>query len=92
MSGENHREMTVDELPAKFRPMSAWSYFWHTILFSIPVVGLVFLIIFALGGTGNVNKRSFARSYFCIYIVFAIVVLILLFTGSLAALSTALFH
>ena len=73
MSGENHREMTVDELPAKFRPMSAWSYFWHTILLSIPVVGLVFLIIFAVGGTGNVNKRSFARSYFCIYIVFAIV-------------------
>lgn len=92
MSGENHREMTVDELPEKFRPMSAWSYFWHTILFSIPVVGLVFLIIFAVGGTGNVNKRSFARSYFCIYIVLAIVVLILLFTGSLAALSTALFH
>lgn len=92
MSGENHREMTIDELPAKFRPMSAWSYFWHTILFSIPVVGLVFLIIYAVGGTGNVNKRSFARSYFCIYIILAIVVLILLFTGSLAALSTALFH
>ncbi len=88
MSTANHREMTIDELPAKFKPMSAWSYFWHTILFSIPVVGIVFLIIYAIGGTANINKRSFARSYFCVYILMAIVALVLIFTGALSSLAT----
>ncbi len=69
-------EITKDNLPAKFEPMGAWSYFWHQILFCIPVVGFVFLIVFAVGGTRNINKRNFARSYFCGLIIVAIIVVI----------------
>lgn len=52
-------------LPLELMPMSAWSYFGHSILFNIPIAGVIILIVFACGGTRNVNKRSFARSYFC---------------------------
>lgn len=52
-------------LPPELMPMSAWSYFRHSILFNIPIAGVIILIVFACGGTRNINKRSFARSYFC---------------------------
>lgn len=70
------QEITADQLPAKFKPMGAWSYFGHSLLFSIPMVGFVFLIVFALGGTKNINKRNYARSYFCGLLLVAIIAII----------------
>ncbi|MGN0453109.1 MAG: hypothetical protein ACI4GZ_04830 [Ruminococcus sp.] len=69
---------SADQLPAKFKPMGAWSYFGHSILFSIPVVGFIFLIVYAVGGTSNINKRNYARSYFCVYLLLAIIAIVLL--------------
>ncbi len=83
----DNTEITVDQLPAKFKPMGAWSYFGHSILFSIPIVGLILLIIFATGGARNINKRNYARSYFCglaIFAVIAIVVVVLLLVFGVA--------
>lgn len=71
-------EITEDQLPEKFKPMGAWSYFGHQLLFSIPVVGLILLIVFAVGGTENINKRNFARSYFCTLLLGAIIGIIVL--------------
>lgn len=71
-------EITEDTLPAKFKPMGAWSYFGHSLLFSIPIVGFILLIVFALGGTKNINKRNYARSFFCGYILVAIIAIITL--------------
>ncbi len=73
-------EMTEDELPEKFRPLGAWSYFWLSVLFSVPVVGFIFLIIFSFND-GNRNRRSFARSYWCALLIvgiFAIIAAIIL--------------
>lgn len=50
----------------------------YQILFSIPCVGFIALLIFAFGGTKNVNLKNFARSYFCFTII--LVVLVVLFT------------
>ena len=55
-----------------------WGYFGYQILFSIPCVGFIALLIFAFGGTKNVNLKNFARSYFCFTII--LVVLVVLFT------------
>lgn len=62
----------ISRLPEKYRPLSAWAYWGLTLLFSVPVVGFIFLIIFALNGS-NINRRSFARSYFCVLILAAII-------------------
>lgn len=73
------------------KPLSPWSYLGLEILYSIPIVGLVFLIIHAIGAQ-NINKKNFARSYFCFVILILIIVgVILLITGGVAGI-TALFN
>jgi len=69
----------------KFEPMSPWGYFWLSVLYTIPIVGLVFLIIFSIS-SANINRRSFSRSFFCSYVLLLIILLILFLTGGLAAL------
>jgi len=61
--------------PERFRPLSPWAYFGYTILFSIPVVGLICLIVFSLSDT-NINRRNFARSYFCALVLLLILILL----------------
>ena len=72
-----------------YKPLTAWNYFWLEILFSIPIVGFVFLIVFSFS-PANINRRSFARSYFCSFIVVAVIIAILFATGLLGTMLTYL--
>ena len=56
-------------IPEEYKPISMWGYFGYELLFSIPCVGFILLLVFAFGGTKNVNLRNFARSYFCYMII-----------------------
>lgn len=79
----NHLETEeIVKLPEKYRPLGAWAYFGYSLLFSIPILGFIFLVIFSISGS-NINRRSFARSYFCIYIVIIIIAVILIFAVGL---------
>ena len=72
----------IRELPSKYKPIGAWGYFGLNILFSLPVIGLICLIVFACSSK-NIVRRSYARSFFCgliIAVVILAVVLILAFT------------
>lgn len=74
----NRREKDeIDRLPEKYRPIGAWGYFGYTILFSLPIIGQICLLIFALSGS-NINRRSFARMYFCGFFLALIIVVIAL--------------
>lgn len=64
----------------QFRPLSPWAYFGYTILFSIPIVGFVFLIIYSVNDS-NINRRNFARSYWCVFVIAVIAVVIMAVTG-----------
>jgi hypothetical protein len=83
------REITEDQLPARFRPLGAWAYFGYGLLFAIPIVGFIFLIIFSCS-SANINRRNYARSYWCVLvlaaIIFGIVLLIAAATGGIASL------
>ncbi len=57
--------------PEEYRPLGAWAYFGYSILFSIPVIGLIVNLIFCFGN-GNVNLRNYARSVWCAYLFAAI--------------------
>ncbi len=74
-------------LPEKYRPLGAWAYFWYSVLYAVPLVGFIFLIVFSLSDA-NINRRSFSRSYFCIYVILAVVFMVLLATGTVAALGS----
>lgn len=71
----------INNIPEKYRPISMWGYFGYQVLFSIPVVGFIFLVVYALGGTKNVNKRNFARSYFCYLLILIVIMAVMVATG-----------
>ena len=75
-------------IPPEYKPLGMWAYFGFELLFAIPVVGIILLIVFACGGTSNINLKNFARSYFCGLLislaVLLVVVIILAATGGLA--------
>lgn len=78
------------QIPEDHKPISAWGYLGYTLLYCIPVVGLICLLIFGFGGTKNINVRNYARSYGIIYLISAIlavlyIVLIVVLFGSLVA-------
>ena len=70
----------IAKLPPQYRPLSAWAYFGYTILFSIPVIGLIMLIIMSFS-KANINRRSFARSYFCFLLLMIILIILAVVLG-----------
>ena len=62
---------SYDHIPHEYRPISMWGYFGYTILFCIPILGLILALVWSFGA-GNVNLRNFARSQFCVLILVAI--------------------
>ncbi len=76
--------VTPQNLPPQYRPLGAWAYFGLMLLYSVPIVGLVFMIIFAFS-KGNINRRSFTRGMwipvFIALAVFLVLVIIALVTG-----------
>lgn len=79
--------MDNSNIPSQYKPISAWGYFGYNILFSIPIVGFICLIIFSFDSS-NINRRSYARSFFIIYLLIAIALgIIFAFAGSVSFLS-----
>ena len=64
----------------EYKPISAWGYFGYNILFNIPVVGFILLITFSFDNS-NINRRNYARSFFCIYLLFAIIIVVAIVFG-----------
>ena len=63
-----YQPVSPEMLPPQYRPLSAWAYFGYSVLFSIPLVGFVCLIIFSFNDS-NINRRSYARSYWIVFIL-----------------------
>lgn len=85
----NIEKNEIASLPEKYRPIGAWAYFGLSILYSVPIIGFIFLIIHSLS-SANVNRRSFARSFFCIVVICLIIAGITALCGGFAAGLTAL--
>lgn len=74
------------KIPEENRPLSPWAYFGLQLLFAIPVVGFVFLIVFSCSGA-NINRRNFARSYWCGLLIAAIAVIVMVLFALLFGMS-----
>ncbi len=73
------------EIPQENRALSPWAYFGYSLLFSIPVIGWIFLIVFSFAPK-NVNLKNFTRSYWLwaiVLLAIALIALILIMTGVL---------
>ena len=69
-------DMRDKNIPYEYEPISMWGYFGYEILFSIPIIGFIVLLVYAFGGTRNINLRNFSRSYFCLFIIAMIIFII----------------
>ena len=74
---KNCSDCNEETLPEKFKPLSPRGYLGYQLLFGIPFIGLVFLILFSFDDS-NINRRNLARSYWCCYLVAAIICIVFL--------------
>lgn len=72
-------------IPEDYKPISMWGYFGYELLFAIPLVGFILILVFSFGGTRNKNLKNFARSFFCVWIIAVVLIVILLITGFFGA-------
>ena len=79
-----------NNVPDKYQPISMWGYFGYELLFAIPVIGFIVLLVFAFGGTANVHVKNFARSKFCVFIIWAIMIAVLALCGGMGVFLEAL--
>ena len=80
-SNVNYSNTRNDNIPNEYKPLSPWAYVGYNFLFSIPIAGFIMMIIFAFDSS-NINRRNYARSFFCamlIGIIVSIIILILVF-------------
>ncbi len=74
---------------SQLEPLSPWAYFGLSILFALPVIGFIFLIVFSVSND-NINRRNYARSFWCALIIALALSLVLfiiaLVTGGLSTL------
>ena len=73
-----------NSLPAQYRPLSPWAYFGYSLLFAIPIVGFILLIVFSFSDE-NINRRNYARSFWCALLLAVIIIVVLAVTGLLGA-------
>ena len=59
----------------KYKLLSPWAYVGYNFLFAIPVIGFILLLVFCFSD-GNLNRRNYARSFFC-SLVIGIIIFIL---------------
>ena len=60
-----------------YAPLSPWAYIGYSILFAIPVIGLIIAAFLAFSNA-NINRRNYARAFW-LGILIAIVLGILLY-------------
>lgn len=70
----------------QYRLLSPWAYVGYGILFTLPVIGWILAIVFALNDD-KLNRRNFARGYWCGMLVAVIVVVILSIVGMVMGVS-----
>ena len=72
--------ISLEDLPPELKPMCAWAYVGWGILFALPIAGFILVIIFSCV-SGNINRKRFARSFLCWWLIIAIVITILALLG-----------
>lgn len=70
----------------QYRLLSPWAYVGYGLLFTLPVIGWILAIVFALNDD-NLNRRNFARGCWCGVLVAVIVVVILSIAGMVMGVS-----
>lgn len=81
MSEKKEKPAKVKRTHDVNKPVSMWGYFGYQVLFSLPVIGLVALVLISIYAK-NINVRNYACSFYCTLILtIALLVLVLVLGG-----------
>ncbi len=73
-------------LPPEYRPVSVGQYIGYTLLFGLPIIGIIMLFVTAFGSDNSIGLRNYAKSFLIMYAVgFALSFIIMFFVGFLMA-------
>ena len=68
----------ITQLPPKKQMLSTFQYFLLSLLYSLPVIGLIFLFVFGAGHPKNGSLKRFSAALLILRLVFWILILALL--------------
>lgn len=71
------QQQTVSKNPALDAPLTVLDFFLMSLLSFIPIIGFIFLLIWAFSGNTNINRKNYARAAL-IWILVSIGLVILL--------------
>ena len=83
--------MNEERPTGQYAPLSPWAYFGLGLLYSVPIVGLVFMIIFSIKRT-NINRRNYTLSYWIVYVLALAVAIVLAALGVLGGTLSGVFN
>ena len=83
-----YQNFSQPQIPEEYTPISMWGYFGYQLLFAIPCIGFIVALVLAFTAR-NINLRNFARSYFCMFIITIVLVVLLMVFGGVAAVGFA---
>jgi len=69
---------------AQDKPLSVGDWIITLIILAIPLVGLIFLVYWALSSSSNVNRKNFCIAYIVIALIIFAIFAALMFMGILA--------
>lgn len=78
--------MGTQTLNDQNKPLTVGDWLITLIVLSIPLVGLIFLLYWALSSSSNINRKNFCIAYIVIAIIIIALVVALMFLGVLAGL------
>lgn len=71
------QQQTVSKNPALDAPLTVLDFFLMSLLSFVPIIGFIFLLIWAFSGNTNINRKNYARAAL-IWILVSIGLVILL--------------
>jgi len=74
----------TDPTPFDSEPMSVKDWVITLIILALPLINIVMLLVWAFGGTGNINRRNYCRASL---LIFAIVIGLAICVSLLTALA-----
>ena len=59
--------MENNEIPEELIPLSVLDYIGYSLLFAVPLIGLIISCVTAFGKEKNVNLKNYAKAYLIVY-------------------------
>ncbi len=81
-------EIMEMEIPENQKPLNFKEWALNIFLASLPLIGLILLLVWAFNETGNIHRKEWAKGMLLLYVIgFVLAILFLFAFGGFAILS-----